>query len=320
MREKNHLPGLTVSSNGCDYQLLSDEQSLYFVRLGRTGHADAARAIASPQDFVPGAGNSRIPREKIRRAARRGRATLILVLDDHTMKLTCADSAAMDAFLHSLPSNRTRRTRRLDGWMLAACFALAVAALLIKAVPALSGAAKWLALGWIAIPLVVLGQSPSRRDTPFLGMGEMAVFFSCVFLWLTPSHRPDRWVQALLPALLMTLVAVAVYAWPRRPISPVKTAAVALMALIIYAPSAVLCLNQLPAMRSEIVSDADLVELTSQYNRGDWEYYAVVDADGVQNWYRISREEYTLLNEGGAAKVVRTSGSLGIVSTDIRCE
>ena len=96
--------------------------------------------------------------------------------------------------------------------------------------------------------------------------------------------------------------------------------AVAVLTLVGYAPGAVLCLNELPAPRSQVTEQVAVVELVSQYDRGDYAYYAVVESGGVQSCHRVSREEYDALTEGAAAQVVYTTGALGIRYVDVLCE
>ena len=63
-----------------------------------------------------------------------------------------------------------------------------------------------------------------------------------------------------------------------------------------------------------------MVELTSEYNRGDYNYYAIVDLNGVESYYEISREEYSQLEPGSTVSIERATGLLGIVTTGVKCE
>ena len=140
--------------------------------------------------------------------------------------------------------------QRVEIAMFFAAFALALADIAASGVPALAtGFGSGFRLGWMLIPLVWLAGSArrtGRNRVPFaIGVGAMASVFCCVFLWLTPSWRPDQWGQAVLPALVVALIAAVLYAAGRRKFEPVRLAVVFLAALIAYAPGTVLCLNNL---------------------------------------------------------------------------
>ena len=108
------------------------------------------------------------------------------------------------------------------------------------------------------------------------------------------------------------------YAAGRRKFEPVRLAVVFLAALIAYAPGTVLCLNNL-SERVVANQAASVVEVGSEYSRGDYAYYAVVEADGVQSYYQVSRDEYAALSEGAVVQVVHCTGLLGIEHTDVEC-
>lgn len=333
MKNGNRIPGLTCVSNHSIWQILSEGDCLYIVWLGPASRAQADRAIREPSEFVPSETNHCLKRsqiEAIHCAHVQGRVAMTIVHDGCSHRFVVKDARRAQKFIRALEGypvqwQSSGGAAKRDKWemiLFIACFALALVALLCNAVAALRGFAPWLALGWMFIPLAALSLAARQGDgAPFsFSLGSMAALFSCVFLWLTPAGRPDQWLSVLLPAIVAALVAVGAYALGRRRMEPLRWVAVGLAALLFYAPGAVLSLNQLPALRSEVVGDAQVVELTNHYNRGDWEYYAVVETQGVQTVYQISREEYALLNDGGTARIVQTVGSLGIASTDIQCQ
>lgn len=341
MSNKKTFPGILCSALGRDYQVLSDERYVYIVRLGRAGAGDHSQAIAAPEDFAPILGNVRIVKSEIkdvRCIAAHRRMTIEIVSGENSARLTTYERMDEDRLLElfrDVPihmSSRKRSPMAVEGnWleigMFFACFVLALLGIAFKSTPGMTAAAKWLTLGWMVIPPAWLALTARRRrqssanQGPFaLGIGAMASLFACVFLWLTPEGKPLDWTQALLPVAIVTAAAVALYALCRRKLEPLPLIAVALVALVGYAPGTVLCANELPAPRAQTVETVEVVEMASQYNRGDYVYYVVVENDGVQSGYRVSREEYGALTEGGTAKLVHTTGTLGIEYVDVICE
>ena len=341
MSKTKRFPGIVCAALGHDYQVFSDERYVYIVRLGRAGAEDYELAISAPEEFTPILGNVRLVRTEIKavRCSLVRRRTAIAILHgEETARLLAHEQLSEAQILEvfgGLPLHMSMEKRSVmpvqGNWleigMFFAVFVLALLGIACREIDGLRGAAKWLSLGWMIIPAIWLVLAGRRRKvsaatrTPFaLGIGAMASLFSCVFLWLTPAGRPLDWTEALLPAAAVAVVAVLLYTAARQKLEPLAMLAVAVLTLVGYAPGTVLCLNELPAPKSQVIEQAAVVELVSQYDRGDYVYYAVVESDGVQSCYRISREEYDALTEGGAAQVVHTTGALGIRYVDVFCE
>ena len=313
MNEKKGTPWLICASGGFEYQMISDERYLYLVRLGRERRKNRSRVIDDPAEFAPIMGNVRLVRSQIDSVhctLSHNRTVIEIVhgeLSDRFVAHERLDEERLLAVFSGLPLRMTTAQRhggmpvflRVEIAMFFAAFALALADIAASGMPALVGLRKWIPLGWMLIPLVWLAGSArrtGRNRVPFaIGVGAMASVFCCVFLWLTPSWRPDQWGQAVLPALV-----------------------VALIAAVLYAPGTVLCLNNL-SERVVANQAASVVEVGSEYSRGDYAYYAVVEADGVQSYYQVSRDEYAALSEGAVVQVVHRTGLLGIEHTDVEC-
>ena len=336
MNDVRKTPWIICASGGYEYQMISDDRYLYLVRLGGTRHRDRSRAIDDPSEFAPIMGNVRLVRSQIDSvhcSLSRKRTVVEIVHGELSDRFTANeryDEELLLKLFEGLPMRVTvERThggmptfQRVEICMFFAAFALALADLLVGSFDALAGVRRWLPLGWMIIPLLWLAGSARRTGrsrVPFaIGVGAMASIFCCVFLWLAPAWRPDDWAQVILPALAVAVLAVAVYAAARRRFEPARLLAVLLAALVAYAPGAVLCLNGL-AEQSASIHSASVVELASGYDRGDWAYYVMVEADGIQEAYEITREEYTALSEGAPVEVVHKRGLLGIDYTDVIC-
>ena len=336
MNEKKGTPWLICASGGFEYQMISDERYLYLVRLGRERRKNRSRVIDDPAEFAPIMGNVRLARaqiDSVHCTLSHNRTVIEIVhgeLSDRFVAHERLDEERLLAVFSGLPLRMTTAQRhggmpvflRVEIAMFFAAFALALADIAASGMPALDGLRKWIPLGWMLIPLVWLAGSArrtGRNRVPFaIGVGAMASVFCCVFLWLTPSWRPDQWGQAVLPALVVALIAAVLYAAGRRRFEPVRLAVVFLAALIAYAPGTVLCLNNL-SERVVANQAASVVEVGSEYSRGDYAYYVVVETDGVQSYYQVSRDEYTALSEGAVVQVVHRTGLLGIEHTDVEC-
>lgn len=341
MSDKKRFPGIVCSALGHDYQVFSDERYVYVVRLGRAGAGDYSQAVTTPEDFAPILGNVRLVKtevKEVRCTVARHRTVIAITSGEDSTRMVArerlSEEQMLDVFgglsLHM--STRKRSAMPVQGnWleigMFFATFVLALLGIAFREMSALAGATKWLALGWMVIPPVWLVLAARRRresaanQGPFaLGIGAMASLFSCMFLWLTPEGRPLDWMQTLLPALAVVAVAVALYVLARRKVEPLVMVAVVLLTLVGYAPGTVLCLNELPAPRAQTAETVQVVEMTSQYDRGDYAYFVVVERDGAQSSYRVSKEEYGALSEGAMAKLIHTTGALGIEYVDIKCE
>ena len=341
MSKKKRFPGIVCAALGHDYQVFSDERYVYIVRLGRSGAGDYDQAIASPDEFTPILGNVRLVRTEIqlvRCTLVRRRTVIAIQHGEETARLHAHEALTEEQILDvfgGLPLHMSLEKRSImpvqGNWleigMFFAVFVLALLGIACRETDGLRSAAKWLSLGWMLTPAIWLVLAGRRRKfsaatkTPFaLGIGAMASLFACVFLWLAPGCRPLDWSETFLPAAVVVVVAVLLYTAARQKFEPLIMLAVAVLTLVGYAPGTVLCLNELPSPRSQETEQVSVVELTGRYDRGDYAYYAVVESNGVQSCYQVSREEYDALTEGGAAQVVHTTGALGIRYVDVLCE
>ena len=341
MSMKKRFPGIVCSALGHDYQVFSDERYVYIVRLGRAGAEDYEMAISGPEEFTPILGKVRLVRTEIksvRCSLVRRRTAIAIQHGEETARLLAHEQLSESQILEvfgGLPLHMSMEKRSVmpvqGNWleigMFFAVFVLALLGIACREIDGLRGAAKWLSLGWMVIPAIWLVLAGRRRKvsaatrTPFeLGIGAMASLFACVFLWLTPPGRPLDWTESILPVAVVVVAAMLLYTVARQKLEPLAMLAVAVLTLVGYAPGAVLCLNELPAPRSQVTEQVAVVELVSQYDRGDYAYYAVVESGGVQSCHRVSREEYDALTEGAAAQVVYTTGALGIRYVDVLCE
>lgn len=334
MSRNKDFPGLACASEENAYQLLGDARYLYFVRLGKAGAADLSKAIAGPEDFASGWGNVRMPKtgvESVRCTQVRGQTVIIIAKGEKAYRFTADDVPDEDLLFEvfdGLPlrltaSSRKPAAQRADKFeiaLFAACFALTLVRMGLSLTPVNDMLAT---LGWMLIPLIWLVRSARRAkdgETGFtLGFGAMASAFSCMFLWLSPTGTPDSWTPVILPAAIIALLTAGAYTAARRKIMPLIMLAVGAASLVCFAPGAVRCLNEALPARSVTSTGAAVVELSSQYDRGDWRYYVVIDVDEVQSAHQISREEYGLLTEESTVEVVRTTGALGISYTDVIC-
>lgn len=333
MRRNNDFPGLVCASEENVYQLLGDARYLYFVRLGKAGAADMTRAIAGPEDFAAGWGNARMPKtgvEAVRCVRVRGQLVMTIVKGEKAYRFTTEDEPDEDRLLEvfdGLPLRLTTggkgaapRADMLEMILFTVCFALALLRMGLKLTTVND---MLVTLGWMLIPLVWLARSAGRAKNDesglVMGFGAMASFFSCIFLWLSPAGKPDSWTPVILPAAIVALLTAGVYTAARRKIMPKQMFAVGAAALVCFAPGTVRCLNEALPARSVTGVSAAVLELSSQYDRGDWKYFVVVETEEIQSAHQISREEFGLLTEESVVEVVQTTGALGISYTDLIC-
>lgn len=360
MSQNKGFPGLACASEEREYQVLGDERYLYFVCLGKAGAADPAKAIPSPESYEAGWGNVRMPKtgvESVQCTRRRGLTTIVITKGEKAYRFKSEeeiDEAQALAVFGGLPLHLTLRGKtdraqsvavfgdaplrvttggktvetghadRVEIILFILCFAIALLRIALSAISWFPGGGMLLTLGWMLIPLLWLVRSARKEKGDgsglALGVGAMASIFSCVFLWLSPSGRPDSWMPVILPSVIIALLAMGVYAAARRRLRPLPILAVGAAALLCFAPGAARCLNEMLPARSVTSASASVVELSSQYDRGDWQYYVVVEADEVQSVHQISREEYSRLTEASVVEIVRTTGALGVSYTDVVCE
>ena len=330
-------PGIFCASEEYEYQMLADEKHLYIVRLGKNGAPDMSRALRDLSEYAAGWGNTRIAKaglESVRCMSDRGRTVIVITRGENAYRFETTgetEQVLMTEVFRGAPLRMTTGKRhratahsdRMEIGMFVACFALVALSMGWEMLhPATSGL-LW-SLGWMIIPLVWMVYCARRPgvgkdQTGFsLGVGAMATIFSCVFLWLTPNGRPDSWLQLLVPALVIAGGTVVIYAVAKRGFRLVSLFVVAIIALVAYAPGAARCLNELLPARQVVERDAVVVELVNQYDRGDWNYYLIIEDEGAQMAHQISREEYVAMEGVEFVRVIRTTGALGVDYTDIR--
>jgi len=264
----------------------------------------------------------------------RGRTVITIVRGEHAYRFETEREAApvlltevfRGAPLRMTTGKHRRATAHSDKMeigLFCACFALVVLSMVWKMIPGLPSGMFW-SLGWMAIPLIWMvyclrRPGVEKGQTGFsLGVGAMSAIFSCVFLWLTPTGRPDNWMQLLVPVLAIVVLTVSVCVVAGRGFKLRAILAVALVSFAAFAPGAARCLNEMFPARQVNVSSVNVVELVDQYDRGDWVYFVVAEEDGVQSGYQVSREEYMAIKDGQGVQIIRTTGALGIDYTDVR--
>ena len=328
MSERGKTPALTCTADGFVYEISADERNLYFNKIGREGSQTDGHTF----------GCMRVVKaevEAVRCMRVRGQTVILVVFEGKTSRLVVKgavrESLLMEIFdgvplKMSIHGRSDVRSERYELRLLSAAFGVMLLRVLCAVVPELEPVGPYLLLGWIAIPFLWMVPSanrmaPSGLKAQFhIGAGMAAAAFSCIFLWAASLQGVENWSAVLLPSLVGAVVVGGVYLLSRHRLEWKAALIVALVALLAYAPAAVLCLNRLlPPLRVE-TSEAEVVELTSEYNRGDYNYYAIVDLNGVESYYEISREEYSQLVPGSTVSIERATGLLGIVTTGVKCE
>lgn len=330
-------PTLMCATEENNYQILSDSRYLYFVRLGKIGREDSASPIRTPEEYAAEWGNVRMPKsgvESVRCARVNGEMIILIGQGERSYKFVAdvdvSENLLMDVFsdlpLHMTmkQSQRKARVNRLELTLFVVSFALAVLKIAADMLLGRSVSALLPVVGWLLIPQIWLVSAArrERRGKPgiAIGVGLMASLFSCVFLWLTPTAKPADWSQALLPMILVAACTTVVYAVAGGKRRALTVCAVAAASLLLYTPGAVLCLNELLPANAVVKTPASVLELTSEYDRGDYTYYALIETEAGQSLHQVSHEEYELMEQESAATVITTTGFLGIEYTDVRSD
>lgn len=338
--KKATFPGIVCTSIGYEYQLFSDEKYLYIVRLCREGRNDFSNVIGGPEEFKPILGNVRVNKmeaESVRCKSVRGKMSIVLNLDNESLRFVAKNRLNEDDLLEVFSEMPLRMTvsqkkalpvqiEMLEIGLFIASMALALPGILVKDLPGMAVIAQWVPVLWMLIPLVSVAveghkHHSSKARKPFsISVGVMAGLFSCLFMWLTPVGRPESWLSALLPGMGFVAAALIVYTVASRKLDWLALLLVAVVGLAFYAPGATLCLNELLQPRFVEETTASVVELVSEYDKGNLVYYVVLEANGVQSYHQISKSEYDLLGKSGAAQIQRVVGALGIEYVDVKCE
>lgn len=216
-------------------------------------------------------------------------------------------------------SKWTRNERR-QAYLLGAAFLLGFLGVVLNAAPV----KRFVSIGWMALPVAWLlccaeGELRRRKGGGIsVGLGTLACLLSCVMLLTAPEGTLENWKQLILPAAVIAAPVIGLMVWRVRKASLKKLVAMGLAVLCLYAPGTAMCLNQLLPPAQTEVQEASLSEVSSEYGRGNWTYFAVIEHSGVENMYEVSREDYLKLQEGAAVSVVRTCGRLGIDYLEIQ--
>ncbi len=330
MNKAKRVPGLILSTDRSEYQVISDGQHLYFVRLGSAGHADHSKCIRTPKEYQPDNGNHLINWDSVEgiSCVRSGRKIHVVMRHGgHVSRFWAKDSdedalhAVFGAAAEFEKPAGAKNDEKAELALLIACLVTAVLRVILSSVPAVSGAADWIMLVWIILPAVWVAMCARRPGSKLserfpMGTGMIASLFACVFLWISTEGSLENWTAILLPAIIGAIAVTAIYCIFRRRLDS-GAAMVFIVTLIFYAPCGALALNEiLPAQQVENLT-ATVLDVSSEYSDGDWDYYAVVELEDMQVEYTISRDEYASLSEGSTVQIVHTVGALGMEYTDL---
>lgn len=327
MSEQGRTRALTCTADGFVYEISADDRNLYFNKVAREGASEEGPAF----------GCMRVVKaevEAVRCMRVRGQTVILVVFEGKTSRLTVKgpvkETLLMEIFdgvplKMSIHGRSDVRSERYELRLLSACFGVMLLRVLCSVVPELEVVGPYLLLGWIVIPFMWLipcanRMAPSGLKAQYhVGAGMLATAFSCIFLWAASLGSIGNWPALILPSVVGAIAVGGVYLAMRHRAEWKAALAVSLIALLVFTPAAALALNRLLPPLSVQTTEAEVVELTSDYNRGDYTYYVIVDINDVQSYYEVSREEYTNLEPGSTVNIVNTTGLLGITYTDVDC-
>lgn len=333
MRGERRMPGLQCVMGDAGYQLLSDGNRLLFVRLGREGAEDASRMIDGPKSFAEGGGNASLRKKNVRRVRctlNGRRATIELDIGGRVRRIYTDDAdetvlrelfAGMKLRIADAQGDADHRQDGRDVALLGAWFAAGLLRVLGNGI---GGFGEWFVLVWAALPPVwlwMLGRDFARRPKTarsrlHIGAGMLACMLSCVGLWMAFRGREIEWGQTVLPIIVIAAIAAALFGVAGRSFAWRRLLSAFVAALLLYAPGTALYLNEL-LPSGEHVGAGTVISADSEYARGNWTYSAVIEVEGIECQYSITREQFDGLEPGDQMIVRNRLGALGIAYTTV---
>lgn len=326
MKQQGQSGALNCTADGYTYRITGDERNLYFHKVGRVG-------VESDDTIL---GTMRVVKaevEAVRCTRVRGQTVVLVVFEGKTSRLVVQGAVKepllMEVFRGvplklSLNLHSNVLTEQYELRLLSASFIVVILSFLCKVMPEISLLAPVARLGWVVIPFMWLVPCAGRmlkgdlRDQFPVGAGMLATAFSCMFLWVSAFGRKVNWLAAVIPTLIIAVIVGGTYYFSRRKTDWKSVAVVMLVALLIYAAPAAIAVNGLFPISQQRIA-AEVVELKHSSVLGLDSYRAVVEAEGVQEEFRLSQDEFSGLTEGDSIDVVRATGLLGVGYTDVDC-
>ena len=318
---------MTCEADGYTYQITGDDRNLYFHKIGRVGMESDGTIM----------GTMRVVKaevEAVRCTRVRGQTVVLVVFEGKTSRLVVKgvvkEPQLMEVFSGvplklSLNLHSNVLTEQYELRLLSSSFIVTVLSFLCMVMPEIAFLAPIVRLGWVVIPFLWLIPCAGRmlkgglRDQFPMGAGMLATAISCGFLWVFALAQRRVWRAVILPSLLIAAIVGCIYHFSRRKTDWRSIAVVTLVALIVFAAPAAVAVNDLLPL-NETRTAAVVKELDRSELLGVSGYRVVVEADGAEQQFRITQQEFDALQAGDSVEIVDTVGLLGIGYTDIDFE